>query len=307
MSAAVHTHSSGDPVLDRRLDWARACLDHHDWSAAADLLTDTLAEAPDFAAAWFLLGEAREAGGDAAGAADAFTRARDCDPDDAFGAGLRLARLGQAPVEGAMSAAYVQTLFDQYADRFEGALRDNLNYRGPELLHAAVARVAGPDCHFHRALDLGCGTGLTAPLFAPLVDALHGVDLAPAMLERAERLGLYAGLEVGEMGAVLAAAPPASFDLIIAADALCYVDEIAPLFREAARVLTPGGLFAFTSETHEGEGVLLRDTLRFAHPAAMVRAVAATAGLELRLLDHASIRTEEAVPVPGLVGVAARP
>ncbi|MDQ0506986.1 class I SAM-dependent DNA methyltransferase [Xanthobacter agilis] len=307
MAALPHSASSGDPALDRRLDWARALCDEGDWPAAADLLADTVAAAPGFAAAWFLLGEARQAAGDAAGAAEAFATARACDADDTLGAGLRLARLGQAPAEGAMSAAYVRTLFDQYADRFDSALRDKLAYRGPELLLAALVRVAGEGRRFRHGLDLGCGTGLAAPLIAPRVEVLDGVDLSPAMLAKAETLGLYGRLDAADMGDALAAAPRAGLDLIVAADALCYLADLQPLFAAAARALAPGGLFAFTVETHEGVGVLLRETLRYAHAAATVRAAANAAGLDVRRLEEASTRTEKGVPVPGLVGVLERP
>lgn len=307
MAALPHSASSGDPALDRRLDWARGLLDDGDATAAADLLADTVAEAPAFAAAWFLLGEAREVGGDRAGAAEAFTTARACDPLDTLGAGLRLARLGEAPAEGAMSAAYVRTLFDQYADRFDTALREKLAYRGPELLFAALQRVAGAERRFRHALDLGCGTGLAAPLFAPCVEELDGVDLSPAMLARAERLGLYARLDAADMGAAVAGAPKGSLDLIIAADALCYLAELHPLFANAARALAPSALFAFTVETHKGAGVLLRDTLRYAHGIETVRAAAREAGFSVRLLDEASTRNEKGAPVPGLVCVLERP
>ncbi|WP_454916135.1 class I SAM-dependent DNA methyltransferase [Xanthobacter sediminis] len=306
MTALPHSASSGDPALDRRLDWARALLDEGDGPAAADLLADTVAAAPHFAAAWFLLGEAKEAAGDPAGAAEAFAQARACDADDVLGAGLRLARLGRAPAEGAMSAAYVRTLFDQYADRFDNALRDKLGYRGPELLLSALTQVAGANRRFRRALDLGCGTGLAAPLFAPLVEALDGVDLSPAMLARARALDLYSRLEAADMGEALAAEPAGGLDLILAADALCYLAALEPLFASAARALEPGGLFAFTVETHAGDGVLLRDTLRYAHPAATVRAAAAAAGLAVRLLEEASTRNEKGAPVPGLVAVLER-
>ena len=67
--------------------------------------------------------------------------------------------------------------------------------------------------------------------------------------------------------------PDGSADLILAADAMVYVHDIAPLLREVARVLAPGGLFAFTLETHRGEGVILGEGLRYAHSAASARAL----------------------------------
>lgn len=308
MAASSYTSTSGDPVIDRRLDWARAMLAEGDAAAAAELLEETVGFAPTFAAAWFLLGEARMAFADTVQAGAAFARARALDPEDALGAGLRLARLGLAPADGAMSPAYVRTLFDQYAHRFDTALRDRLGYRGPELLLDATTRAAtlcGRPPVFGEGLDLGCGTGLAGVLFAPLVARLSGVDLSPAMLERAAALGLYAHLEAGEMGAALDAVPQGALDLVIAADALCYISDISDIFRAAGRALTAAGLFAFTLETHAGDGILLRDTLRYAHPESWVRQAAAEAGLGVVLMESASTRSEKGVPVPGLVCVLA--
>lgn len=315
MPAPAHD-TSGDPVLDRRLDWARAFLAEGDFSAAAELLAETVDAAPGFAAAWFLLGEAREGKGDGEAAREAYGRALALDPEDRLGAGLRRARLGggaaeggmEGAIKGVMSAAYVRTLFDQYADRFDTALREKLAYRGPELLlqatHAASA-VQGRAPRFGAGLDLGCGTGLAGVLFAPLAARLDGVDLSPAMLEKARVLGVYASLEAGDMGGALERAPAASLDLVIAADALCYVGDLGPIFHAARAALGPEGLFALTLETHEGEGVLLRETLRYAHAESYVRALAAEAGLAFVLLERTSTRSEKGLPVPGLVGVLA--
>ena len=53
---------------------------------------------------------------------------------------------------------------------------------------------------------------------------------------------------------------------------MVYVADLAPVLAEAARVLAPGGLLAFTTETHDGEGVVIGEGLRYAHAAAYVRA-----------------------------------
>ena len=74
-----------------------------------------------------------------------------------------------------------------------------------------------------------------------------------------------------------------------------------------ARVLDDGGLFAFTAETHEGRGVLLRETLRYAHGEDHVRTALVDAGLTVVSLTAASSRREKSIPVPGLVVVAVKP
>jgi predicted TPR repeat methyltransferase len=87
---------------------------------------------------------------------------------------------------------------------------------------------------------------------------------------------------------------------------MIYVADLAPVLAESRRVLTAGGLFAFTTETHAGEGVILGEGLRYAHAAAYLRASVEAAGLTLTLLEDRSARTEDNIPVPGLVAVATK-
>ena len=62
---------------------------------------------------------------------------------------------------------------------------------------------------------------------------------------------------------------------------MVYVADLAPVLAEASRVLAAGGLLAFTAETHDGEGVIIGEGLRYAHGAAYVRAAVEAAGLKL--------------------------
>jgi len=298
--------SSGDLIADRRFDFARDLQLKGDLAAAADLLLQAIELAPGFASAWFTLGEIRERLGERDAAIAAFRKAGIADPDDRHGARLRLMLLGAERLSD-MPPAYVRALFDQYAPKFETALVDDLRYRGPALLfkavlsvHAAVRKPA----FFKRAIDLGCGTGLAATAFAGEVDEFIGVDLSPRMIERARAGGLYAELEVIEMVQGLRGRGDASADLILAADAMVYLADLAPVLGETRRVLTAGGLVAFTVETHDGEGVILGEGLRYAHAASYVRSRLAAAGLALALLEDLSARNEDNAPVPGLVVVA---
>jgi predicted TPR repeat methyltransferase len=301
--------SSGDMIADRRFDFARDLQLKGDLAAAADLLLQAIDLAPGFASAWFTLGEIREQLGEREQAVAAFRKAQMADPEDRHGAGLRLMLLGSEPLS-AMPRAYVRALFDQYAPRFEAALVDDLGYRGPSLLFKAVlATRAGirKPAFFRRAIDLGCGTGLAAHAFAREVDHFTGIDLSPRMIERARATGLYAQLEVAEMVEGLRGKPDASADLILAADAMVYLSDLAAILGEARRVLATGGLLALTLETHGGEGVVLGEGLRYAHGAPYVRASIAAAGLTLSHLDGLSARNEDNAPVPGLVVVATKP
>ena len=300
--------SSGDLTADRRFDFARDLQLKGDLAAAADLLLQATELAPNFASAWFTLGQIREQLGERDAAIAALRKACAADPDDRHGASLRLMWLGAEQLFD-MPQAYVQALFDQYAPRFEAALVDDLGYRGPALLFKAVLSVRAASrkpAFFKRAIDLGCGTGLAAAAFAKGVDHFIGIDLAPRMVERARATGLYAALEVDDMRQGLRSKADASADLILAADAMVYVADLAPLLAEAKRVLAAGGLLAFTTETHAGEGVIIGEGLRYAHSAAYVRASVEAAGLKLSLLENRSARNEDNSPVPGLVAVATR-
>ena len=248
--------SSGDLMADRRFEFARDLQLKGDLPAAADLLLQAIELAPNFVTAWFTLGEIREQLGERDAAIAAFRKAHAADPDDRHGASLRLMRLGAEPL-AAMPQGYVQALFDQYAPRFESALVDDLGYRGPELLFRAVLSVraaARKPAFFKRAIDLGCGTGLAATAFAKEVDHFIGIDLSPRMIERARATGFYAELEVADMVQGLRGKPDASADLILAADAMVYVADLAPVLAEAERVLAAGGLLAFTDRDACGRG-----------------------------------------------------
>jgi predicted TPR repeat methyltransferase len=294
--------SSGNLLADRRFEWARDAQGKGNLAAAAELLRQALELTPSYASAWFALGEVSERLGDREAAVAAFRRARESDRLDRQGAALHLIRLGAQPAS-AMPADYVRTLFDGYATSFDRALTQGLNYRAPELLRAAVEGT-GPRMKFGTVLDLGCGTGLGGAAFRTVTDWLVGVDLSPAMLAQARAKGLYDRLIESEILAFLAAEAgiKARYHLILAADVFVYLDDLAPVLKTAARVLD--GLIAFSVETHDGDGVLLRETLRYAHGEAHARAALAAAGLKLVSLDPTSTRTEKGIAVPGLIVVA---
>lgn len=300
--------SSGDLIADRRYAWAQDLESKGDLAGAAELLQQALELTPGYASAWFALGELREKLGDTGGAALAYRKARETDPEDRHGALVNLMRIGAAaPAE--MPPVYVRTLFDHYAPDFDRALTEGLNYSAPALLLAAVeaaARGAGKATPFTAMLDLGCGTGLAGAAFRNKVGTLVGVDLSPGMIDQARRKNIYDRLEVGDLLAFLAGEKDAGtkYDVILAADVFAYLPDLAPVARAAAAVLAPDGTFAFSVETHDGEGVELGEALRFSHSAGHVRGALQSAGLKLLGLDSASTRMEKGWPVPGLIAVA---
>lgn len=94
-----------------------------------------------------------------------------------------------------------------------------------------------------RVADLGCGTGSLSVLLAEQGHRVTGVDVAPAMVERAARkaagLGLDARFGVGD-----AATPPlpgASFDVVLSRHVLWALPDPRASLRRWTDLLAPGG------------------------------------------------------------------
>jgi predicted TPR repeat methyltransferase len=197
---------------------------------------------------------------------------------------------------------YVANYFDTFAETFDSQLLDKLGYRGPQLLHDAVqqaidATSAGP----LDVIDLGCGTGLCAPLFKPLARTLTGIDLSANMLAKARERGLYDELVQGELVEMLSARP-ADYDFAIAADVLIYFGDLAPVFAAVAASLRPGGRLVFNVEADgDAPGYRLCPTRRYVHGSAYLRTAATAAGFNVTLLRPDILRTERDRPVEGFV------
>jgi predicted TPR repeat methyltransferase len=301
--------SSGDLLADRRYAYAEAALQESDHRAAADLAEQCLELAPSFAPAHALLGRARALLGERDSAVAALSRALDLEPADALGVRIDLARLGALAESEAVSAGYVRALFDDYAGTFDKHLVKNLNYRGPELLRAAVRRAfaaTGRKPWSERVLDLGCGTGLVGQALAGTYGMIEGVDLSPRMLAVARRTRLYERLHGADLVSFLKGQAERTADLVLAADVFVYLAALDEVFWQVRRVLRPGGFFAFTVQAHDGDGVVLGGDSRYAHGDAYLRGLAERTGLSVALFEAVSTREDRGVDVPGFLLVLER-
>lgn len=209
-----------------------------------------------------------------------------------------LASLRSGGTPQAAPKAYVEGLFDDYADQFDSHLVNVLHYRTPAVLAEAIRR-AQPQ-GFRSGLDLGCGTGLVAPLLQGLVPQLDGVDLSQRMLDKARALNLYDRLEKADVVEHLLAADR-RYDLVLSADVVPYLGELAPLFSAVRRVIEPGGVFAFSAERAGAqERFVLRASMRFAHGEAYLRELAAGHGFVVIELLAQVLREDAGRPIDGL-------
>ncbi len=300
MAASPLSRSSGDLLADRRFEYAEALLAEGDAAAAADLIRQALDRAPDWAAGWASLGSAMATMGDAAGAAEALRTAIRLDPADPYGATLKLSLVEGEAAPPAPPQAYVRELFDEYAPRFDSALIHDLGYTTPARLANLIACVA-PERFFNRMLDLGCGTGLMAEAVRDRAGRIEGVDLSAAMVARAAAKGLYETLAVADIVAHLDAVS-GPFDIVTAADVLCYLGDLAPVLQRSAAHLPVGGLLALSTERAGNdlpEGWRLQESMRFAHARWYLEKVSAEAGLAVAACEEAPLRMDRGEPVMG--------
>ena len=195
--------------------------------------------------------------------------------------------------------AYVERLFDDYAETFDAHLVGQLGYRAHRLLLEPLQAQQGR-ARFRRALDLGCGTGLCGPLIKAMAALVDGIDLSAAMLAKARELGVYERLAQADLVAHLAQTEQ-RHDLVVAADVFIYVGALEPVFSGVQRVLEPGGTFCFSAEQAAADADFeLLPSLRYAHSERYLRAVAAQAGFDVQRLVSQPIREDQRRPIAGL-------
>jgi predicted TPR repeat methyltransferase len=303
------SYSSGDPIADRRANYARNLAAEGDHAAATELMEQALEIAPDWAGGWDLMGSFAEAAGNIALAISAWRRLEALDDAGVFGAKLKLAVHDASPAGEGTAVGYVEALFDQYAPKFETSLVEKLGYRVPELLDelvsAEMARLGVTK--FDKAVDLGCGTGLMGQYLRQKVRHLEGIDISAAMIAETARKGIYDSLQKAELVAALNTRR-ADADLVTAADVLIYCGAIQPFLTALVPALRGGGLVAFSLEAHEGdEAVFLRPSLRYAHGIDATRDALVVAGLEILRFETAVLRFDRGAPITGMLIVARKP
>ena len=103
---------------------------------------------------------------------------------------------------------------------------------------------AGPE---DTVLDVACGGGLVVCAFAPIVKRAEGIDITPAMLDRARSLAAQKGLTntTWRQGDVTRLPyPDASFSIVTSRFTFHHFQDPLGVLREMRRVCVPGGRVA---------------------------------------------------------------
>ncbi|HMA24670.1 MAG TPA: class I SAM-dependent methyltransferase, partial [Gemmatimonadaceae bacterium] len=197
------------------------------------------------------------------------------------------------PPERGDAAAEIARAYDRWATRYD--VDDNRT----RDLDARVLRESDLAVNGRDVLELGCGTAKNTVWLAERARRVVGLDFSRGMLEVARSRLATGNVELIEHDVQTRwPVSDGEFDLVVADLILEHLENVTPVFAEAARVLRPGGTM-FMCELHpyrqwrggqahftdewSGETIFAP---AYAHSIAEYVNAGIGAGLELRRLDE---------------------
>lgn len=145
----------------------------------------------------------------------------------------------RASIEAVTADAY-----DAIAEAYDADVVDSILHR---VSIPSLVKACGPG---ERLLDLACGQGVLARALAGEGRTVIGVDSSRRLLEIAARRESDRPLGIRycrDDARTLASLEDGSFDGVASNLALGDIDDLGAMFRAVARVLRPGGWFAFAA------------------------------------------------------------
>jgi predicted TPR repeat methyltransferase len=237
--------------------------------------------------------------GDYAEAAELYREWLVYDPHNPIPAHMLAAATGHE-VPARATDEFVRRVFDAFAASFDDNLKA-LDYRAPEWIAERLGREHPADASLD-ILDAGCGTGLCGPLLRGMARRLVGVDISPAMLEKARVRAAYDELAVGELAQFMRS-NARRFDSIVSADTLVYFGALEDVFTAAHTALRGAGSLTFTlerlDEASPGLSHRLETHGRYTHSEDYVRSALAHAGFAASTFETRALRWERGAEVAG--------
>jgi len=217
-----------------------------------------------------------------------------------------LAALGEGRAPLRASDDYVKAHFDRFAEDFDKQLLEELDYKAPDILVNTLQTQVGSPTGLLSILDAGCGTGLCGPKLKPYAARLDGVDISREMLSFSRKLEVYDNLFEEELTRHFETTE-AQYDVVIAADTLCYFGDLALLFKLVGRILREKGIFLFSVEADEiGADFSLTQSGRYTHARNYITTVANSVNLRNISVRSETLRTEYGEAVIGDIWVLSK-
>lgn len=210
---------------------------------------------------------------------------------------------------GRMQSTTVDRIYRAaFGGDYPEAAQPNAFYSRTTLQRLAAALRIGPG---HTVVDLGCGHGGPGLWVAQQTGAsLIGIDLSPVGIDlarcRSVELSLdeRAQFQVGDIAAT--GLPDAACDAAMSLDVLPFLPDQAAAVREVARMLRPGGRFAFTTWEELGDTALESHALAPDTETIDYRRLVEEAGLQVEICEEPpGWRTQQRALAEGIIAAEA--
>lgn len=134
----------------------------------------------------------------------------------------------------------VRTGYGEWVAHYDDTVHDAIDL-------ALLDQLSTPDwTRTRHAVDLACGTGRTgAWLRQHGTGHIDGVDLTPEMLREAKQRGAHDTLIEADVRDTHL--PEDTYDLAVSSLADEHLENLAPLYRETARITTPAAMFVLVA------------------------------------------------------------
>lgn len=186
---------------------------------------------------------------------------------------------------------YVENVFDNFANKFDSYLTNNLKYRVPENLLKLLKENCTGTLKFKNVIDIGCGTGLSGLAFRNISKHLIGVDISSKMILKAQEKKIYDQIFKDEASSFLKKTPQ-KFDLFISTDVFIYVGDLDEIFSIISTKSNINAKFCFSIEKNVGEDFKLLKSARYSHSKRYIEHLAKKYDFNIVAFKKTNIRLE---------------
>ena len=186
---------------------------------------------------------------------------------------------------------YVESLFDNYAQKFESSLVSNLEYKIPKILTEIIIEDSKTNS-LGSVIDLGCGTGLFGEEIKKFCDSIIGIDLSKRMLDQAKKKNIYNELIKEDIVTYLSN-NYFDFDYFISLDVFIYVGDLSNVFKLIKFRNKKSGKLAFSVEDHDGESFFLERSGRYSHSKTYIENLCERFGYRMIYFKKLNLRKEK--------------
>ena len=153
----------------------------------------------------------------------------------------------------------INNLYDDWAETYDIEVKEN-GYVSPTRTALALKSVLPLEALIY---DVGCGTGLSGVALKKIgFSNIHGSEINPNMLKKAQQTGAYQSLRLGDITNPFPDRV-GLYDAIVAVGVIGAGAAPARLMREALNALLPGGLLAFSLNDAAMAQQSCQDELKF--------------------------------------------